>query len=107
MPANDCYVIPRVKEFRAAALVQRQQMLHALLEPVFTHLDVDKTGKITPSEMVRVFDQLGVAELQEAQVAEMMRSYDTSKTGSLNFTEFKSMIMSASNRSPLLPRQSP
>jgi len=81
-------------EFRAAALAQRQQMLQTLLKPVFMHLDLDKTGQISPSEMVKVFAQLGVADVTEQQVAEMMRHYDTSKTGSLNFTEFRNMIMS-------------
>ncbi|KAL1511829.1 hypothetical protein AB1Y20_005114 [Prymnesium parvum] len=81
-------------EFRAAALAQRQHMLHALLEPVFVHFDLDQSGQLKPSELVKVFAQIGIAEVSEEQVADMMKAFDINHSGTLTYEEFQRMVMS-------------
>jgi len=79
-------------EFRAAALAQRQQLMHALMRPVFTHLDLGSNGTISAAEMVRVITDLGLSSVTEEQVSALIAEFDHTQTGELGFADFRKMM---------------
>jgi len=53
-----------------------------------------QSGQLKPSELVKVFAQIGIAEVSEEQVADMMKAFDINHSGTLTYEEFQRMVMS-------------
>jgi Ca2+-binding EF-hand superfamily protein len=92
------------EEFRVAALAQRHEVISGALRPVFTQLDVDRSGFISGTEIATSCAQLAASakesriSLSQAEV--LLRGHDISGDGALDFDEFCHMMMGACARAP-------
>lgn len=62
----------------------------------FQHFDTDRSGYITPDEVAEALKSLGGAS--SADIAEMIRQYDSNNDGQIDYNEFVAMMKFSDDR---------
>ena len=90
-------------EWRVASLAQRHEVVSAALRPLFEHMDTNGSGKLELSEvhsaMVALLEGAAASGSRSTtgrpadEVAALLKEHDLNQDGSLDFTEFCTMMM--------------
>ena len=79
-------------EFITAACQYQQHLTDTKLKLAYDMFDLDGNGEITPFELKAILTT-GKEDVKESEWERIISEFDTNKNGSLNFVEFKKMML--------------
>lgn len=79
-------------EFLAATIDPNILKEESRLKGIFNLFDVDNSGEITIDNMVQTFSKFG-RNISKEEINQVLEKHDKSHQGSINFEEFKQMII--------------
>jgi Ca2+-binding EF-hand superfamily protein len=70
---------------------------NAQIEEAFKAFDSDNSGAICVSEFKAIFQQLGMADIEDKVLQQLIDQFDSNKSGKMELSEFKQLLEALGN----------